>query len=512
MSDDHIAIKLNVGQDDGMTPASTPEDISSDGSEIVQEIYDEIIHYYKEMGCPWVIGYSGGKDSSVVLQMIWYAIRSLKPDERIHPIYVVASDTLVENPSISLRLLWIIKRLNELAIKHNMPLTAEIVPPDLKDSFWVNLIGRGYPAPTQQFRWCTERLKIRPITRAIEAKRNKSDRLVIAVGTRFEESNTRKRVMEERRKNLESEFGGKITRHPELINTYVYSPIEELSTHDVWLYLLTTSAPWDVEEPEEEKEDSRKTDNELLYELYRDASGGECPLVITDDTEPCGGSRFGCWTCTLVKRDTTAETLFERGQSWLKPLLDIRKKLTNTQPPEEKKKYRDYKRRTGGVNFHRNNPMEMVHGPYYLWFRKEVLKDVLEAQAQLRTSSPYPDITLISLEELKNVRRIWRVEEGDWEDSVRVIYREVFDEEPPFVDDDLDVFDIQEKEILSEICEKYEVPLKLILRLIELERELSGFIRRTNLKKRLKKIINEEWRPKDEILEDRQHLLDMRLD
>ena len=66
----------------------------------IASIYAEIRDVYLSNNMPWVIGYSGGKDSTVSLQLIWMALRDLPPERLIKPIYVIATDTLVETPVI----------------------------------------------------------------------------------------------------------------------------------------------------------------------------------------------------------------------------------------------------------------------------------------------------------------------------------------------------------------------------------------------------------------------------
>src|SRR5689334_3319801 len=64
------------------------------------QMYEEIQHLYASDSRPWVIGYSGGKDSTCALQLIWTALSSLEPENRKKPIYVLSSDTRVETPVI----------------------------------------------------------------------------------------------------------------------------------------------------------------------------------------------------------------------------------------------------------------------------------------------------------------------------------------------------------------------------------------------------------------------------
>jgi DNA sulfur modification protein DndC len=63
--------------------------------------------------------------------------------------------------------------------------------PEVTDSFWVNMIGRGYPAPHSKFRWCTERMKIKPADKFILSKVAKHGEVVLILGQRRAESATR---------------------------------------------------------------------------------------------------------------------------------------------------------------------------------------------------------------------------------------------------------------------------------------------------------------------------------
>src|SRR5262245_12265463 len=133
----------------------------------IADIYAEIREVYASSKMPWVIGYSGGKDSTATLQLVWYALAGLPLEQRHKPVYAIASDTLVETPIIVDYLNATLRRINEAAKAAGMPIEAQKVVPQTTDTFWVNLIGRGYPAPDQRFRWCTERMKIMPANRFV---------------------------------------------------------------------------------------------------------------------------------------------------------------------------------------------------------------------------------------------------------------------------------------------------------------------------------------------------------
>ena len=102
------------------------------------------------------------------------------------------------------------------------------------------------------------------------------------------------------------------------------------------------------------------------------------------------------------------------------PLLEFRDFLASTQEPENKAKWREHRRRGGFVS-ERNG--QLIRGPYRMEFCKELLRRLLETQQQVRQEGPNPDIELITLPELEEIRKIWRTERQDWEDSVPQIYR-----------------------------------------------------------------------------------------
>ena len=456
----------------------------------VREIHKEIQEIYLEDDRPWIVGYSGGKDSTTALQLVWYALAELPPEKRQKPVYVISSDTLVETPTIVDFIDNTIHRINETAASKAMPFHAEKVRPIISDSYWTNLLGKGYPAPQSRFRWCTDRLKIHPANKFILDKVAQYGEVIVVLGVRRSESATRAQVM-----SLHKIKGSLLSRHTHFPRAFVYTPIEDFSVDDVWMYLLQAPSPWG-------------NVNRELVTLYRNAQGGECPLVVDDLTPPCGGSRFGCWVCTLIERDKTMESLVQAGEDWLKPLLDFRDFLTTTQDPAKKHIYREYKRRSGQVYFKRDGSGIIVRGPYKLSFCMKLLRRLLQIQLQLREEGPDPNIILILPEELHEIRRIWRTERGDWEDSVPEIYREVTGEDLNWIQDDLVVFTEKEKNLLTNICKKQNVPTRLVTKLLDLERQLQGMKRRSTIFSGIDSIFHEEWRSEEKILQEKRNKLE----
>ena len=132
-----------------MTPQQTRhgKTVSVFDKKGLASLHREIQEVYLSDTRPWVIGYSGGKDSTTALQLVWYALAELPEEKRIKPVFVISSDTLVETPVIVDYITTTHERINKIAVEKKMPFQAFILTPRIPDSFWVNLIGKGYPAP-----------------------------------------------------------------------------------------------------------------------------------------------------------------------------------------------------------------------------------------------------------------------------------------------------------------------------------------------------------------------------
>lgn len=448
--------------------------------EMLRSRYEEIRTVYLADRRPWVIGYSGGKDSTTALQIIWYALADLPASELSKPIYIISSDTLVETPKIVDYIDASLSRMNEAAQRHGLPFSAHKVRPVLEDTFWVNLIGRGYPAPSKRFRWCTERLKIDPANRFILDKVAEYGEVVMVLGVRKTESATRAQVM-----NLHRIKGSLLSRHSTLPNAFVYTPIEDFEVHDVWTYLLQVSSPWG-------------NNNRDLVTLYRNAQAGECPLVVDTTTPSCGNSRFGCWVCTVVTKDSSMEAMIDNGEDWLEPLLKFRELLASTQNPLVKLQVRDFKRRNGQVMLKPDGGI--IPGPYKLNVRKDLLRRLLETQQLIRQNGPNPHEQLISKDELEQIRRIWRSEAQDWEDSVPKIYKDVTSDELEWLADEQPAFSSEERHLLDAICSNNHVPSAMVAKLLDIERELHGMSRRSAIHQRLSAVFDEDWRSEAEVV------------
>ncbi|WP_282158731.1 DNA phosphorothioation system sulfurtransferase DndC [Shimia thalassica] len=455
----------------------------------IAAIRKHICSVYLSDDRPWVIGYSGGKDSTCALQLIWGALQELPAADRQKPVFVLSSDTLVETPIIVNYIDETLAAINAAAVAQDMPISAQKVVPEISDSFWVNLIGRGYPAPSKRFRWCTERLKIDPANAFIKNRVAEYGEVVMVLGVRSSESATRAQVM-----SLHKIDGTALSRHSTLPGAFVFTPIEAFNVDDVWSFLLQNDSPWG-------------SDNRDLLAMYRNAQAGECPLVVDKQTESCGNSRFGCWVCTVVTKDKAMEAMVENGEEWLEPLLDLRDELAETQDPERKREFRDFRRRDGSVTFV-GEAETPIPGPYLFDYRKEILRKLLKAQKLVNENAPPGEKTaLIQDEELREIRRLWRSEQGDWGDAVSEIVKETTGRELPIDGSDSYEFQANDADVLSDVCNAHSLPPRLLAQLLEAERSVRGLKRRTLIHRKIANILEQEWRDEADVLDERKERL-----
>ena len=151
----------------------------------IAEITDE---YLQPHAHPWIVAYSGGKDSTLVLHLVVEAILRLAPSDRRRDVHVVCNDTLVESPVLIAHARASLEKVGRAAESLRLPLQVHVTAPSPDQTFWCNLIGRGYPPPNRRFRWCTDRMKIGPTTRFVREHVSAAGQVVLLVGVRRSES------------------------------------------------------------------------------------------------------------------------------------------------------------------------------------------------------------------------------------------------------------------------------------------------------------------------------------
>ncbi len=468
---------------------------------------------------PWVIGYSGGKDSSAVMSLVYLALLGLEPKDRQKPVFVVSSDTLVETPVVVNHIKDSLAAIEKGAKRDNLPITCHKVVPKDNQTFWANLLGKGYPAPTRSFRWCTERMKIDPVSDFIKSKVSQFDEVIVVLGSRSQESASRAQVIAKHKID-----GSRLARHTTLANAFIFTPIDTWGVDDVWkllrlCHLETKQTPYGpkniwIDEYDLEWENPWGGKNLVLWNLYKDSSGqGECPMVIDETTPSCGNSRFGCWTCTVVTKDRAMESLIQNGEEWMAPLLEFRNKLAFTTDPANKDKYRNYKRRSGRVSYQRAKgdeeiTVERKHipGPYWLSYRKRWVRELLELDKKFKAEGR--EIELITVPELHAIRQEWIHDpnEPDWNDSLPTIFKDVYGYDLDWAYDDNASFGKEDAQMIFELSESFDVEPEMIKKLIELEVSMEGLSRRNGISNKLASLLKQDWGSLESIKEKHSNI------
>lgn len=422
----------------------------------IEGIIDEIIDQYAYSDTsktPWIIGFSGGKDSTVLLTLVWIAIKRFReqtdhPFQSGRPVYVVNNDTLVENPIISSYVDEVLDKIEKEAREQNLPIYVRKTTPKLEESFWVNILGKGYPVPNNKFRWCTDKMKIKPTSAFLSEQIDEMGKAIILLGTRYEESQIRERSMKKHEM-----YQSRLSRHANERNAFVYAPLKDLMLEEVWYIINAVPSPWGA-------------DNSLLFKIYADASADdyECPTVVTNEShKSCGKSRFGCWTCTVVKKDKSMSGLIENGQEWLRPLLNFRDRLIDNRNISENR-----------MDIRRNGTSAIdadghKKGTYAFKYRADTLKELLELQKEIQIEKPY--LTLITNQELIAIQVNWN-RDMYFDRNVGDIYREVFETDLS-TNNMHNTLDATERRLLKDVCDGEVEYISLINNLLSIQETKS---------------------------------------
>ena len=451
--------------------------------DIISDKLKEMKLVYQSDSRPWIIGYSGGKDSTVVVHLAYEMLHRLDPKDRKKDVYIVSSDTLVENPLIKIYLDEMLQKLREAAEKDRLPLHVVKVTPRPDNSFWANVIGRGFPTPRTNgtFRWCTDRLKIAPSGVFIEKiiKEQKTE-VVVLLGVRKAESAARKKRIEGR--ELVDRL---LNRHETIKDAYVYPAIVDLSTDDVWDILMSNN-----------RKNAWGGNNSKLIELYAGADSGECPFAGFSSKESqqqsCGQSRFGCWVCTVVKEDKSLNGFIRSGHRELIPLAEFRRWLMEIRDIGT---YREKKRRDGTVYRTANN--DLGYGPFNWEARKMILRRLLETQKTI-------NYELITEDELRAIDRIWDEEKDLSRRALVELYYDVMGKRLPWDELKRPVFDTETCEMLCQYAREYQVPMELLQNMIFQVNKSKYFSNTRILRDALGRSVTQQWLQEDELVEIQQ--------
>lgn len=445
--------------------------------EDVEKLMNTVRDLYQADDIPWVIGYSGGKDSTATLQLVWLAIQELSEEQRHKTIHIINTDTLVESPVVAQWAMQSLKKMKEAAQLKGLPFVPHRLIPKYDNTFWVNLLGRGYPFPRKKFRWCTDRLKIQPVNKFVKDRIAEHGEIIMVLGTRKAESANRAKTMGNYEKKRVREL---LSPNPTLVNELVFAPLAEWSDDDVWIFLMQYKNPWGYS-------------NQELLTLYRGATAdNECPLMVEKDLPSCGKSRFGCWVCTMVEKDKSMEAMIANDdeKTWMTPLLEFRNEFGDEDLDRNRRSFR----KMGG--FLQGSYGQLHHGPYKKEIRESWLEKLLRIQNEIKIAGPneFENLELITIEELRAIRRIWVYDKHEFEDSLPAIYEKVtgiefFD--PEWIGSQ--AFHKQEWDILRSVCDDMfpheELAFEMMYSMVDVENRSSSLNQRKGILDALERCI-----------------------
>lgn len=449
--------------------------------ETINGMMETIRNLYLADEIPWVIGYSGGKDSTATLQLVWLAIEGLPAFQRKKSIHVINTDTLVESPIISKWVQNSFAVMNQTSEDKKLPFVTHRLTPEFNNTYWVNLIGKGYPFPRLKYRWCTDRLKIQPVNNFIKNKIVEHGEIILVIGTRKAESSRRARTMAYYEKKRVREL---LSPNPTLANELVFSPLEDWTDDDVWAFLMQYKNPWGLSNME-------------LLSLYRGATAdNECPLMVEKNLPSCGKSRFGCWVCTMVEKDKSMEAMIANDdeKAWMTALLDFRNEFGSETGDRERRSFRRMNGKLQG-SYH-----QLYHGPYKKEVREHWLERLLEMQKNIQKNGPkdFQNLELITIQEMRTIRRIWVHDKHEFDDSLPQIYERVIGK--PFDDPEWmnsEAFGKQEWDVLEDVCKELypeeEQAFEMMYSLVDTENHANSMNERKGILDSLENCIKSNY-------------------
>lgn len=394
---------------------------------------------------PWVVTFSGGKDSTTVLHLVVEMLMELKQSKSpLKKVYVVSSDTGVEMPLIEDYTAKKLAQIDEFIQKEQLNMEVNILKPKVTESFWTLLLGKGYPSPNQSFRWCTDRMKIRPASYFLKDLSEKTQILML-LGVRSDESQSRAKSIESRDENYRG-----FSKHPDIPNAYVFSPIKDWTNAEVWTFLSKNPAPW-----------GKHNDMMVLYD--KGSGEADCNIALNPEAATCGKTRFGCWVCTVVSKDKSMENMLRNEEDqWMQPLHGFRNKL-------EDYRYDDTKRQK-----RRRNGQKSI-GPFLLDVRKELFSELLSIEKNL--TDKLHSKKLISDEEIAQIQEEW-LHDGDFFESAITIANE-YGRDIAF--ESVKAFNGAERQYIQNICEEHDIDIELIEHIMQKEHAYRHQLKRTKL-------------------------------
>jgi DNA sulfur modification protein DndC len=344
----------------------------------------ESLTHYGSLYKHWAIAFSGGKDSSATVTLIAHLLETGKIPQP-ESLTVLFADTRQELPPLHYAAMEILQELEDRGIK------TQVVLPEMDHRYFVYILGRGVPPPSNTFRWCTPKLKVMSMERALEqVRQNCGEKLLMITGVRVGESAAR----DQRIALSCTKDGGECGQ-----GWFQHSSVDAIADTLAPLLHWRVCHVWDW----------------LMFEApLLGFSTGAVATVYGQDTaegeEPIN-ARTGCIGCPLVQHDAALDRVIAQADwAYLAPLQKLRPLYWEIKKPQYRLRKYEERKKDGSLAAKQGRL-----GPLHMDARRWMLSQVLEIQGEVNEAASKlkrPAINLINEEELHRINEL--IEANTW--------------------------------------------------------------------------------------------------
>ena len=342
------------------------------------ELSVESLRHYGALYRHWAIAFSGGKDSTATVTLVADLIERgeiPKPES----VTVLYADTRQELPPLHNAAMDILGELRDRGFE------TRVVLPKLDHRYFVYMLGRGVPPPSNTFRWCTPKLKVMSMERELETLRQeRGEKFLMLTGVRVGESAARDQRIALSCTKDGGECGqGWFQQSNSTAIADTLAPLLHWRVCHVWDWLMFEAPLLGFS-------------TGAIAKVYgQDTAEGEEPL----------NARTGCIGCPLVQQDAALDRVIAQPEwAYLAPLQKLRPLYAEIKQPQHRLRKHGETRKDGTLAKKQGRL-----GPITLESREWLLGEILTIQAEVNAgaqASGQPELSLINEVELARIREL----------------------------------------------------------------------------------------------------------
>lgn len=349
------------------------------------ELTIDSLNSYGALYKHWAIAFSGGKDSSATVTLVAHLLETGKVP-RPESLTIIFADTRQELPPLHNAAMKLLEKLRHQGFD------TRVVLPELDHRYFVYMLGRGVPPPSNTFRWCTPKLKVMSMERELEAlRRERGEKFLMLTGVRIGESAARDQRIAMSCTKDGGECGQGWFQHSSANAVAdTLAPLLHWRVCHIWDWLV-------------------QADVELGYPTFAIAEVyGHDPQDELGETEPMN-ARTGCIGCPLVQRDSALDRVVANPKwAYLAPLQQLRPLYWRIKQPQYRLRKHGELRKDGSLAKKQGRL-----GPLHLDARREILAEILAIQNEVNQRARaigQPEVSLINAEELARIHELIEAE------------------------------------------------------------------------------------------------------